>query len=64
VDPTDLLFARERVRHVRDVAPAKARILATLDAQCAEVFRQHPFYESPDFAPAVRRLLGDAALDA
>ena len=57
VDPEDLLFARERVRKVNDVAPAKAAVLTTLDGQCGEVFRQHPFYESPDLVPALRRLL-------
>ena len=35
----------------------KAEALATLDDQCAEVFREHPFYESPDLVPALRRLL-------
>src|SRR5437870_3472675 len=57
VDPTHLLFARGRVQQVREVARMKAEALATLDGQCAEVFREHPFYESPDLVPALRRLL-------
>jgi RNA polymerase sigma factor (sigma-70 family) len=57
VDPKNLLFARERVRQVNDVATGKAAALTTLDRQCGEVFRQHPFYESPDLVPALRRLL-------
>jgi len=57
VDPEKLLFARERVRQVNDVATAKAAALTILDRQCGEVFRQHPFYESPDLVPALRRLL-------
>ena len=57
VDPTHLLFARGRVQQVREVARMKAEALATLDDQCAEVFREHPFYESPDLVPALRRLL-------
>jgi RNA polymerase sigma factor (sigma-70 family) len=57
VDPDNLLFARPRVRQVREVARATADALTALDRQCAEVFRQHPFYESPDLVPALRRLL-------
>src|SRR2546422_3102279 len=57
VDPTHLLFARGRVQQVREGARMKAQALATLDGQCAEVFREHPFYESPDLVPALRRLL-------
>jgi RNA polymerase sigma factor (sigma-70 family) len=57
VDPRNLLFARERVLQVREVARAKADALATLDDQCADIFRQHPFHESPDLVPALRRLL-------
>jgi RNA polymerase sigma factor (sigma-70 family) len=58
VDPANLLFARERVRQVREVVRAKADALATLDRQYAQVYRQHPFYESPDLVPALRQLLG------
>src|SRR5438128_2219760 len=57
VDPTHLLFARGRVQQVREVARMKAEALATLDDQRAEVFREHPFYESPDLVPTLRRLL-------
>ncbi len=57
VDPHTLLFARERVRQVREVAQARADELASLDAQCADIFRQHPFHESPDLVPALRRLV-------
>src|SRR5438094_7810054 len=42
VDPTHLLFARGRFQQVREVARMKAEALATLDDQCAEVFREHP----------------------
>lgn len=57
VDPEHLLFARERILQVREVAKTKAEALTTLDEQCAAVFREHPFYESPDVVPALRRLL-------
>jgi RNA polymerase sigma factor (sigma-70 family) len=57
VDPHKLLFARERVRQVRQVVRAVADALTTLDDRCADVFRQHPFHEPPDLVPALRRLL-------
>ena len=57
VDPEHLVFVAERVRHVRDVAPVSAGALATLDRHCVDVFREHPFYDSPDVVPTLRRLL-------
>jgi hypothetical protein len=51
------LFARERIRQVDDVVAAKAALLTTLDRQCGEVFRKHPFYESPDLVSALRQLV-------
>jgi RNA polymerase sigma factor (sigma-70 family) len=57
VDPQNLLFARDRVLQVREVVRAAADALATLDDRCADIFRQHPFHESPDLVPALRRLL-------
>jgi RNA polymerase sigma factor (sigma-70 family) len=57
VDPGNLLFASDRVRQVREFAPATADALATLDARYADVFRRHPFYESRDLVPMLRRLL-------
>jgi RNA polymerase sigma factor (sigma-70 family) len=57
VDPANLLFARDRVRQVREFAPSTADALATLDARYADVFRRHPFYESRDLVPVLRRLL-------
>jgi RNA polymerase sigma factor (sigma-70 family) len=58
VDPQHLLFAAARVRQVRDAARSSAAALATLDARCAGVYREHPLYESPDFVQALRALLG------
>jgi RNA polymerase sigma factor (sigma-70 family) len=57
VDPHNLLFARDRLVKVREVVGAAADALATLDDRCADIFRQHPFHESPDLVPALRRLL-------
>ena len=60
VDPGNLLFARRRMQQVRDVAPSAADALSTLDARYADVFRQHPFYESRDLVPMLRQLLETA----
>jgi len=57
VDPNKLLFARARITHVRTVVPQTDRALTALDAQCARVYREHPFYEAPDIVPALRRLI-------
>jgi RNA polymerase sigma factor (sigma-70 family) len=60
VDPHRLLFANDRVRRVREVARQASDTLRTLDEECAAVFRDHPFHDSPDLLPALRRLLGGA----
>jgi RNA polymerase sigma factor (sigma-70 family) len=57
IDSANLLFARARVRQVRDVVPETYEALAALDAQCARIFREHPFHEAPDIVPALRRLI-------
>ena len=57
VDPKSLLFASEHLKRVRDVTQSKADALKTLDAQYAEIFRQHPFYRPRDVPPALRGLL-------
>jgi RNA polymerase sigma factor (sigma-70 family) len=56
VDPEHLLFAREHVRQVREVVPKAYKTIKALDDQCADIYRQHPFYESPDLVPMLRRL--------
>jgi RNA polymerase sigma factor (sigma-70 family) len=57
VDPENLLFARARVLQVREVVPTASAAITTLDGQCAEIYREHPFHESPDLVDALRRLL-------
>jgi hypothetical protein len=57
VDASNLLFAGARLGQVRDAVPATARAMAALDEQCARVYREHPFYEPPDIAKAIRRLI-------
>ena len=57
VDPANLLFARARLQQVREAVPAVRDAILTLDQQYAEIYREHPFYESPDLVQALRRLL-------
>ena len=57
VDPERLLFAHDHVRQVREVVPQAYESIRTLDDQCADIYRQHPFYESPDLVPMLRRLV-------
>lgn len=57
VDPTSLLFAHARITQVKDVVPATARAVATLDERCARIYREHPFYEAPDIARVLRGLI-------
>jgi len=57
VDPQNLVFARERVLHVREVVPQAYEAIRTVDEQYADIYRQHPFYESPDLARMLRRLI-------
>ena len=57
LDPQNLLFARQRVLHVQDVAERRSEDLDALYAAYAELHRHHPFHESPDFASSLRALL-------
>jgi len=57
VDPESLVFARERIEQVHEVARTGVEALTALDAQYAAVFRRHPFYQPRDLVPALRRLL-------
>jgi RNA polymerase sigma factor (sigma-70 family) len=57
VDPGNLLFVRERICEVREAAPKVHEAISTLDEQCAEIFRGHPFYKAPDIGAMLRRLV-------
>lgn len=57
IDPNNLRFARERVMHVRDVAARVSDEITGLDGAYAEVYRDHPFQNSPDFVAALRELV-------
>lgn len=62
VDPDNLRFARERVTYVRDVAARASDEITGLNEAYAEVYRDHPFHSSPDFAARLRELLTRAKL--
>lgn len=57
IDPKNLRFARERVAHVRDVAKRASDEIAGLNAAYAEVYRDHPFQNPPDFVARLRELM-------
>ena len=57
LDPHNLLFARDRVTSVRDVAEQRSGDIDELDAAYGEIHREHPFQEGPDFVMAIRRLI-------
>jgi hypothetical protein len=57
VNAQNLLFARERLRRVRDVSPGVRDTIDTLDAEYASIHRDHPFHQSPDFVSAIRDLI-------
>jgi RNA polymerase sigma factor (sigma-70 family) len=57
VDPDNLLFSRGRMSEVREAAPKVFETLKTLDDQCAEIYRRHPFYNPPDLRQVLRQLI-------
>jgi RNA polymerase sigma factor (sigma-70 family) len=57
IDPQNLLFAGERVRLVRDVAPARSSAADGYDELGGEIYRAHPYYEPKDLAARVREVV-------
>jgi RNA polymerase sigma factor (sigma-70 family) len=57
LDQHKLLFARERITRVREVAESRSDALDALDAAYAEIHRDHPFQDSPDFLASLRALI-------
>jgi RNA polymerase sigma factor (sigma-70 family) len=63
VDPAKLEFTQAHARKVREVAAQRTREL--IDAYMetgASVYRNHPFYEPPEQARILRRVLGSMSL--
>ncbi len=57
VDPKKLLFAREHLRVMREVAPARSDDIDDYNQLGAEIYRAHPFYEPSDLAARVREVV-------
>ena len=57
VDPQKLIFAREHMTRVRDVAGKKCEDLSALDEAYAELHRDHPFHQPRDFVASLRKLI-------
>ncbi len=57
VDPGNLVFAREHVARVRDIAARTSDKISELDQAYAEIHRDHPFQKSPDFVAALKELM-------
>jgi hypothetical protein len=53
----NLLFARDHVTRVRDVAEKKCEALNALDDAYAELHRDHPFQEPADVVTSLRTLI-------
>ncbi len=61
VDPERLLFARERVRQVKEVAVRTTPALPGYDGICADLYRAQPFQEPGDAAARIRQLVDSPA---
>lgn len=60
VDPARLQFTPAHRARVEEVAPARADALDRAGAAFARLWREHPFYEPPALAGALRALVEDA----
>jgi hypothetical protein len=59
MDPAGLLFAGDRLRLVREAAPARCDAVDEYHDLGAEIYRDHPFYEPKDLAAHLRGVLDD-----
>jgi RNA polymerase sigma factor (sigma-70 family) len=57
VDPGNLLFARTRMRHMREMAERRTPGIASYEDLCVEIFRDHPFYEPQDLSARIRDVI-------
>ncbi len=60
LNPEKLLFARERIITVRELAAKKIDDLEALDDAYGAIYREHPFHDAPDFVASLRALLDQA----
>ena len=57
IDPKRLVFSRERVTHMRDVTAHVSDEITGLNEAYAEIYRDHPFQNPPDFVARLKELL-------
>ncbi|MBI5748282.1 MAG: RNA polymerase sigma factor [Nitrospinae bacterium] len=58
VDPHNLKFNANYVKRIKDVSQNKSKeICELMDEQYAQLFREHPFQDPPDFAKTLERIL-------
>lgn len=57
IDPDNLRFSQKRMTHVRVVAERVSAEITGLDKAYSEIYRSHPFQNSPDFVAALRELI-------
>lgn len=57
IDSRTLLFARDRAVRVRELAERRSDMIDELDSAYAEIHRDHPFQQSPDFLASLRALI-------
>lgn len=63
VDPVNLKFTASRVSRLDQVSSQRSQALDQLaEEQYADLFREHPILDSPDFASRLRELMGDQLL--
>jgi hypothetical protein len=59
VRPDRLIFVRDRMTQVREVARRAADAVADFNDRLAGLYRDHPFHDSPDFVARLRHLFTD-----
>jgi len=57
VNPENLLFARERVQHLREVAGKHSEEVHAYDGLCSDLYREHPYLEVADIATRIREVM-------
>jgi RNA polymerase sigma factor (sigma-70 family) len=62
IDARTLLFARDHVVRVRELAESRSDAIDAIDATYAEIHRDHPFQQSPDFLSSLRGLIQQSDL--
>ncbi|NOX34798.1 MAG: RNA polymerase sigma factor [Deltaproteobacteria bacterium] len=58
VDPKSLKFNKLNLKKIKDISENKSKRLENLlDNKCAELFRDHPFHDPPDFVKSFRQMI-------